>query len=207
MLTNVWGLIPAEGCHTHMQLITSQSLRSILWKHLCLFHVSLSLYFANKSTFFMQTISRFPFFNARCTVEDMGNTKNISRWSFERHETKPAQRAPSSAFCLVFIILAGCHLQILHGSHATGTFAGVFPITQMRGTLFPPSLHWAISGSLSVFRLFRQRKVKLVLTFALTLSHFMLSEIIYSCPPLCSSPSAPLFHPLSLSIPAHQNKL
>lgn len=121
-------------------------------------------------------------------IEDMGNTKNISRWSFERHETKPAPCTPSSAFCLVFIILAGCHLQILHGSHATGTFSGVFPITQTRGTFFPPSLHWAISGSLSVFRLFGERKVKLVLTFAfslfLTSCCLKLSILVLPCAPL-----------------------
>lgn len=143
----------------------------------------------------MQIISRFPGFGI-LDIKDMGNTKNISRWSFERHETKPAQCAPSSAFCLVFIILAGCHLQILHGSHATGTFSGVFPITQTRGTLFPPSLHWAISGSLSVFRLFRERKVKLVLTFAFSVfltscclkwSILVLPVLLSQCPTLSSS--------------------
>lgn len=92
-----------------------------------------------------------------------------------------------SAVCLVCVILTGCHLQILHGSHATGTFPGVFPVTQRRGTLFPLCLRWAISGALAVFHLFSVWKVKLSL-HTVWIYLFLSSPVLLSqCPASSSS--------------------
>lgn len=101
-------------------------------------------------------------------------------------------RKPRNKACTAcsFVCLLPClcyprrHLQISHGSHATGTFSGVFPITQTRGTLFPSCLCWAISGSLAAFHLFGVWKVKVALSFTLFSYCLNLSILVLQCAPL-----------------------
>lgn len=70
-----------------------------------------------------------------------------------------------------------------------GPFLGVFPLTQTRGTLFPPCLRWAISGALAVFHLFSMWKVKLSLSLHTVLIYLFLSTsvLLSQCPAPSSS--------------------
>lgn len=165
MLTDLQSLTHLQKHVTLMEVTTSHSPLSSLWKHLCLFTGVLSLtvsgeveHLAAESThthilmfifFSMQKyFLDFFFCKSRCNI--YGKCSLISAGD---------PLILLSAFCLVCITLTGCHLQILHGSHATGTFSGVFPINQTQGTLFLPCLRRDISGTLALFHLFTVWKV------------------------------------------------
>lgn len=152
----VRGLPHLQEHVTLVELIMSLSLLSSLWKHLCLFSDILWLYVLERNILLLNQhiLSKWKnnlqicsFCKFRCSWYD---TSDISRWNFESF----CSVLLLSAFCRVCVLLSGCHLQILRGSHATGTFSGVFPVPQTWGTLFPPCLCWAISGALVVFLFF-----------------------------------------------------